>query len=114
MKKLILLLLVMLCIGLCACGGQTAPETTAAPTEADIQDTQPIESTADPFDTLPSDFPAIELPAVEFDEEDYPPVTAPPTEPEEENDVEETDPITTVYQPFDPDLLPPHEFDEED
>lgn len=112
MKKLFFILTIVLCIALCACGEQAAPEATPAASEPEIQETQPIESTADPFATLPSDFPAIELPPVEFDEEDYPPVTAPPTEPDVENDLEETDPITTVYQPFDPDLLPPHEFEE--
>lgn len=112
MKKLILILTIVLCIALCACGEQAAPEATPAPSESEIQDAQPGDPTTDPLDTLPGDFPVIDLPVDEFDEDDYPPVPVTTDAPDEESVPEETDPPTTAYQPFDPDLLPPHEFEE--
>lgn len=132
MKTKILVLMLALCLILCACGGTESQDdskttTTQAP-DAQVTTTNPAsagdilttEPTLDWPNLFPEDFEGVELPAVSFDEDDengiltsrpVSEVTDPPVQ-EEPEETEETDPPvqhpSTAYTKGD--LLPEDPF----
>lgn len=69
MRVFCLLIAIMLCFALCACGNEPANTNTTDPTSSVTEGTT-VDDTVNPFDTLPDGFPEIQLPELELDEYD--------------------------------------------
>lgn len=77
MRVFCLLIAIMLCFALCACGSEPANTNTTDPTPSEVTTDNVTEDitdddTVNPFDTLPDGFPEIQLPELELDEYDIP------------------------------------------
>lgn len=124
MKMKFFLLLIVLCLALCACGGNntdpttsgdTAPEITAEPTNKGLFVDGELD---DEFFTLPEEFQGIELPVIEFDDDETVvlnsrPLTEPTeTDPDEtEETAAPTEAPTQSQGSLGPNDLPTHEWE---
>lgn len=77
MRVFCLLIAIMLCFALCACGSEPANTNTTDPTPSEVTtdnvtEGTTVDDTVNPFDTLPDGFPEIQLPELELDEYDIP------------------------------------------
>ena len=131
MKTKILVLMLALCLILCACGGTASQDNGTTTTQAPTSQVTTTDGTGnadtplnDPLLDLPSLFPegfeGIELPPVEFDEDDengiltsrpVSEITEPPIQDEPEETVETDPPAQTPSTAYTKgDLLPEDQF----